>query len=159
MSASPAPPAPSGPAALVRATAAGIRFRLRKAGELPPAALTSAIGLVDDDEAETALDHLVHALAFFRVPVSRQEYADLASAAVHWDAEDVLTEAGLERLAEERQAEERQAEERQAEERQAEERQAEERQAMERQAEERQAMERQAEERQAMERQAEDDGN
>ncbi|WP_129840224.1 hypothetical protein [Streptomyces sp. RFCAC02] len=54
--------------------------------------------LVDADETDLALDHLVHVLAQIRVPLLREEYDRIMSAATMLGCPETVTEAGLDRL-------------------------------------------------------------
>ncbi|AIS02261.1 hypothetical protein SGLAU_31635 [Streptomyces glaucescens] len=89
--------APDAPDALVRAAARSIAGRL--AGEKGPAgALRSVVHMVDNDEAELAVDDLARVIASYRIRISRTEYEQIAAAAAQLGALDSLGEAGVERF-------------------------------------------------------------
>ncbi|MFF5638196.1 hypothetical protein [Streptomyces sp. NPDC012825] len=85
------------PDALLRATVVAIA---RRTAENPglAGALQSVLELIDNDEAELALDHLARSVKYHRIPVLREEYDRLVAEAARLDSEDSLSETGLERL-------------------------------------------------------------
>jgi hypothetical protein len=88
---------PESPGALVRAVAESLARR--SAGEKGPVgALRSVVDMVDNDEAELAVDDLARVIAHFRLRVPRTEYDDLVAAASRLDAMDSLAEVGVERF-------------------------------------------------------------
>ncbi|MEU7663654.1 hypothetical protein [Streptomyces lincolnensis] len=88
---------PGSPGVLVRAVAESIARR--SAGEKGPVgALRSVVDMVDNDEAELAVDDLVRVIAHFGIRIVRREYDDLVAAASRLDAMDSLAEVGVERF-------------------------------------------------------------
>lgn len=86
------------PDALLSATTRCIARRV--AGEKGPAtALRSVLELIDNDEAELALDDLARVIEYFRIPILRREYDQLVTAATRLNSLDSLLETGIERLA------------------------------------------------------------
>jgi hypothetical protein len=89
--------APDAPEDLIRAAARSIAARL--AGEKGPVgALRSVVHMVDNDEAELAVDDLARAIASYRIRIQRTEYDQITAAAARLDALDSLTEAGVDRF-------------------------------------------------------------
>ncbi|MFD5494532.1 hypothetical protein ACFYY3_05595 [Streptomyces sp. NPDC001812] len=85
------------PDALLHATTEGIARRVT--GEKGPAtALRSVRELIDNDEAELALDDLARVIEYFRIPILRVEYDQLVTAATLLNSMDSLLETGVERL-------------------------------------------------------------
>ena len=85
------------PDALLRATVVAIARRT--VGDPRPAeALLSVLELIDNDEAELALDHLMRSVEYHRIPVLREEYDRLVAEAARLDSEDSLSETGLEQF-------------------------------------------------------------
>lgn len=88
---------PQSPDELIRAAAESVAGRL--AGEKrPAAALRSVVHMVDNDEAELAVDDLARVIEHHRIRILRTEYAQIAAAAAELGALDSLTEVGLERF-------------------------------------------------------------
>lgn len=85
------------PDTLLRATVVAIARRTAE-GSRPAEALHSVLELIDNDEAELALDHLTRSVEYHRIPVLREEYDRLIAEAVRLDSEDSLSETGLERF-------------------------------------------------------------
>ncbi|MFB6634866.1 hypothetical protein ACFCWY_33725 [Streptomyces sp. NPDC056362] len=83
--------------ALLRATVVAIARRTAE-DPRPAGALQSVLELIDNDEAELALDHLARILEYHRIPVLREEYDRLVTEAARLDSKDVLSETGLERF-------------------------------------------------------------
>ncbi|MEU8564335.1 hypothetical protein AB0C45_23010 [Streptomyces cyaneofuscatus] len=54
--------------------------------------------MVENDEAELAMDDIGLLIQFFQFPVLRSEYQDLVHAAHQLDSLDSLTDTGVERL-------------------------------------------------------------
>ncbi|MGJ3559721.1 hypothetical protein ACR6C2_17395 [Streptomyces sp. INA 01156] len=54
--------------------------------------------MVDNDEAELAVDDLVRVIEYFGIPILRSEYDQLVSAATQLDSMDSLTETGIDRF-------------------------------------------------------------
>lgn len=82
---------PDSPDVLIRAAAESISRRL--AGEEGPvAALRSIIHMIDNDEAELAVDDLARVIEYYRIRISRTEYDQIAAAAAQLDALDSLSE-------------------------------------------------------------------
>ncbi|MDI9832065.1 hypothetical protein [Streptomyces sp. KAU_LT] len=88
---------PDSPEALLRSTTEALARRLTQRNT-PVPALTSVLELIDNDEAELALDELVRVVEYFRIPVSRAEYDQLVTAAMHLDSMDSLLETGVARF-------------------------------------------------------------
>ncbi|MFD8590082.1 hypothetical protein ACFV1B_11145 [Streptomyces sp. NPDC059637] len=89
--------APDSPAALVRSAAESIA--VRSAGEKGPAnALRSVVRMVDNDEAEPAVDDLARVIEYFRIRILRTEYDLIVAAATRLDALDSLAETGVDRF-------------------------------------------------------------
>ncbi|MFJ6662045.1 hypothetical protein ACIQNG_37715 [Streptomyces sp. NPDC091377] len=88
---------PRSPDELIRATAKSISGRL--AGEEAPAtALRSVVHMVDNDEAELAVDDLARVIEYYRIRILRTEYDQIAAAATQLDALDSLTEVKIDRF-------------------------------------------------------------
>ncbi|MEU5046276.1 hypothetical protein [Streptomyces griseorubiginosus] len=89
--------APDSPDELIRAAAESILRRL--AGEkVPEAALRSVVHMVDNDEAELAVDDLARAIEYHRIRIQRKEYDQIAAAAEQLGALDSLAEVRIDRL-------------------------------------------------------------
>ncbi|KUO20099.1 hypothetical protein AQJ91_16260 [Streptomyces dysideae] len=89
--------APDSPDVLIRSAAASIAGRL--AGEKGPVeALRSVVHMVDNDEAELAVDDLVRVIEFFGIRIRRTEHDQIVAAAAQLDALDSLTEVGVDRF-------------------------------------------------------------
>ncbi|BDH05245.1 hypothetical protein HEK131_24720 [Streptomyces seoulensis] len=89
--------APDSPAELVRAAAESISARLT--GEKgPTAALRSVVHMVDNDEAELAVDDLARVIEYHCIRILRTEYDQIAAAAARLGALDPLTEVRLDRF-------------------------------------------------------------
>ncbi|MFC7896767.1 hypothetical protein [Streptomyces sp. NPDC057381] len=89
--------APDSPEALIRAAARNIASRL--AGEKGPVgALRSVVHMIDNDEAELAVDDLARVIASYRISITRTEYEQIAAAAAQLDALDSLTVVGVDRF-------------------------------------------------------------
>ncbi|MDN3027987.1 hypothetical protein [Streptomyces sp. S.PB5] len=89
--------APDSPDDLIRAAAESISTRL--AGEKgPEAALRSVIHMVDNDEAELAVDDLARVIESHRIRILRTEYDQIAAAAEQLGALDSLTEVRIDRF-------------------------------------------------------------
>ncbi|MFC5672855.1 hypothetical protein [Streptomyces incanus] len=89
--------APDSPDVLIRSVAESIARRL--AGEKGPVgALRSVVHMVDNDEAELAVDDLVRVIEYFGIPILRSEYDQLVSVATQLDSMDSLTETGIDRF-------------------------------------------------------------
>ncbi|MFE5399275.1 hypothetical protein ACFQ9U_32525 [Streptomyces sp. NPDC056568] len=84
------------PDAFLRSATEGIARRVT--GEKSPAtALRSVLELVDNDEAELALDELARVIEYFRIPIRPEEYDQLEAAATRLYSMDSLLESGVER--------------------------------------------------------------
>ncbi|MER6195551.1 hypothetical protein [Streptomyces cyaneofuscatus] len=60
--------------------------------------LSTVVDMVENDEAELALDDIGMVIKFSRFPVLRSEYEDLLRAAQQLDSLDSLTDTGVELL-------------------------------------------------------------
>ncbi|MGC5343944.1 hypothetical protein [Streptomyces sp. DT171] len=90
-------PRPGSPEDLLRSTAETIARR--SAMEKNAAsALRSVIDMIDNDEAELALDDLAHVIECFRIPVLRTEYDQLAALEPLLDSTGALLESGVARF-------------------------------------------------------------
>ncbi|MBV7698354.1 hypothetical protein [Streptomyces sp. TRM70350] len=88
---------PDSPEVLIRAAAESITGRLT--GEKGPiAALRSIVHMVDNDEAELAVDDLVRVIKCYRIRILRREHDQIAAAAAQLDALDSLTEVRVDRF-------------------------------------------------------------
>ncbi|MFJ5138890.1 hypothetical protein [Streptomyces sp. NPDC088707] len=85
------------PDALLRATVVAIARRTAE-NPRPAEALQSVLELIDNDEAELALDHLARSVEYHRIPVLREEYDWLVAEAARLDSQDSLSETGLEQF-------------------------------------------------------------
>ncbi len=85
------------PDALLRSAAADIARRMTEEPR-PAGALRSVLELIDNDEAELALDELARVIEYFRIPVLRTEYDRLVAAATRLACMDSLTEVGVDRF-------------------------------------------------------------
>ncbi|MFF2699991.1 hypothetical protein ACFVUQ_16670 [Streptomyces cyaneofuscatus] len=86
---------PSG--AIVRSVALRMIRRLADQPELARP-LSTVVDMVENDEAELALDDIVMVIKFSPFPVLRSEYEDLRRAAQQLDSLDSLTDTGVELL-------------------------------------------------------------
>ncbi|MGW7226455.1 hypothetical protein [Streptomyces sp. CBMAI 2042] len=86
---------PSG--AIVRSVALRMIRRLADQPELVRP-LSTVVDMVENDEAELALDDIVMVIKFSPFPVLRSEYEDLRRAAQQLDSLDSLTDTGVELL-------------------------------------------------------------
>ncbi|MEF9906986.1 hypothetical protein [Streptomyces sp. P9-A2] len=75
--------------ALLRRTTVEISRRTAAEGG-PLAALRPVLELIDNDEAEMALDELVHMIGWFRIRLLPAEHDRLAVVAAHWNAVESL---------------------------------------------------------------------
>ncbi|MFI6421897.1 hypothetical protein ACIBG6_31365 [Streptomyces sp. NPDC050842] len=85
------------PDALLRATVVTIARRTAE-DPRPAGALQSVLELVDNDEAELALDHLARSVDYHRIPLLREEYDRLVAEAACLGSEDSLSETDLEQF-------------------------------------------------------------
>ncbi|MEU1169734.1 hypothetical protein [Streptomyces microflavus] len=85
------------PGAVIRSVA--LRM-VRRLADRPQAvsALASVVDMVENDEAELAMDDIGLLIQHFQFPVVRSEYEDLVHAARLLDSLDSLTDTGVERL-------------------------------------------------------------
>ncbi|MER5375895.1 hypothetical protein [Streptomyces sp. NPDC002553] len=68
----------------------------RVADEKRPAhALRSVVSMIDNDEAELAVDDLARAIEYYRVPILRAEYDQLLEVATRLDSLDSLRETDI----------------------------------------------------------------
>ncbi|WP_370252727.1 hypothetical protein [Streptomyces sp. V4I8] len=88
---------PNSPGVLIRAAAESISGRLG-GEEGPVAALRSVVHMVDNDEAELAVDDLARVIEYYRIRILRTEYDQIAAAAAQLDAWDSLTEVRVDRF-------------------------------------------------------------
>ncbi|MFI8193259.1 hypothetical protein ACIF8T_31540 [Streptomyces sp. NPDC085946] len=95
--------APDAPEALIRAAAHSIAGRL--AGEKGPvSALRSVVHMVDNDEADLAVDDLARVIASYRIRLLRTEHAWIVAAAARLGAPDPLTGTEADRFVDDRDA-------------------------------------------------------
>ncbi|MFJ3582753.1 hypothetical protein ACIPPS_11030 [Streptomyces sp. NPDC090127] len=85
------------PDALLRATVVAIASRTTD-DPRPAGALRSVLELIDNDEAELALDHLARSVEYHQIPVPREEYDRLVAEAARLDSGYLPSETGLERF-------------------------------------------------------------
>jgi hypothetical protein len=89
--------AANSPDELIRAVAESISGR--PAGEKgSAAALRSVVHIVDNDEAELAVDDLARVIDHHRIRILRTEYDQIAAAATQLGALDSLTEVKIDRF-------------------------------------------------------------
>ncbi|MGW1206293.1 hypothetical protein [Streptomyces cyaneofuscatus] len=86
---------PSG--ALIRSVALRMIRRLADQPQVV-SALSSVVDMVENDEAELAMDDVGLLIQFFRFPVLRSEYQDLVRAAQQLDSLESFTDTGVEGL-------------------------------------------------------------
>lgn len=82
---------------LIRSVAESITRRIADQPR-PVRSLASVVHLIENDEAEEALDDLAHIIEFFRVSIHRAEYDQLVTAAQQIDAMDLLTNLNVEQF-------------------------------------------------------------
>ncbi|MFD4835366.1 hypothetical protein ACFWPV_36865 [Streptomyces uncialis] len=85
------------PGTIVRSVARSIAYRLAEQHQVV-SALSSVVGLTENDESDSALDAIGLVIEYYRVPVLRAEYEWLVIAATQLDSMDSLTDTGVERL-------------------------------------------------------------
>ncbi|MGW4839674.1 hypothetical protein [Streptomyces globisporus] len=83
---------------LLRASVVAVARRTAE-NPRPAEALQSVLELIDQDEAEFALEHFARSVEYYRIPVLREEYDRLVAEAARLDSEDSLSETGLEEFA------------------------------------------------------------
>ncbi len=88
---------PNSPDSLIRSVAESIARRIADQ-KVPVRSLASIVDLVENDEADEALDDLAHVIEYFGISIHRAEYDQLVSAAEQLDAMDSLIDLNVERF-------------------------------------------------------------
>jgi hypothetical protein len=93
----PGKPPLDAPGAIIRSVA--LRMARRLADQpMPVSALASVVQMVENDEAELAMDDIGLMIQYYRFPVLRSEYEELVFAAEQLDSLDSLTDTGVEQF-------------------------------------------------------------
>ncbi len=88
---------PNSSDALIRSVAESIARRIADQSR-PARSLATVIDLVENDEADMALDDLAHVIEYFRISIHRTEYDQLVAAAQQLDEMDSLTNLNVEQF-------------------------------------------------------------